>query len=122
MLIAQVRKAFEGLPRRRVHAKLTTHEKQASPKVLLKHKKSDQSHLVLGFRAFDVFDKRRYAIQVLSDVLGGGMSSRLFKRVREELGAAYYVRAEADLLLDHGVFGISAGVDRAKIEIVIKMQ
>ena len=49
---------------------------------------------MLGFRAFNIFDKRRYAIQVLADVLGGGMSSRLFKHVREELGAAYYVRAE----------------------------
>lgn len=119
-VVAQVRKAFERLPRRRVRAKLVTREQQKKPEIILKHKKSDQSHLVLGFRAFDVFDKRRYAIQVLADLLGGGMSSRLFKRVREELGAAYYVRAEADLLLDHGVFDISAGVDRAKIETVIK--
>jgi len=63
--------------------------------------KSEQSHAAFGFRAFSLFDPRRYALQVLADVLGGGMSSRLFKRVREELGAAYYIGAGADLLLDH---------------------
>ena len=47
------------------------------------------------------------------------MSSRLFKRVREELGAAYYVRADADLMLDHGLFAISAGVNHPKLEVVI---
>jgi predicted Zn-dependent peptidase len=74
----------------------------------------------MGFRAFGVHDKRRLALQVASEVLGGGMSSRLFRKVRDELGAAYYVRAEADLYSDHGLFMMSAGVDHAKIEKVIK--
>ena len=76
--------------------------------------------MAFGFRAFSLFDRRRYAVQVLADVLGGGMSSRLFKRVREELGAAYYVGADADLFLDHGVFGIAAGIDHGKTEIVVR--
>jgi predicted Zn-dependent peptidase len=74
----------------------------------------------MGFRAFGVHDERRLALQVASEILGGGMSSRLFKRVRDELGAAYYVRAEADLYSDHGLFTMSAGVDHKKIEAVIK--
>jgi len=102
-----------------VKGKVKTKEVQASPKILLKFKESEQSHLVLGFRAFNLFDKRRYAIEVLADVLGGGMSSRLFKRVREELGAAYYVRADADLSLDHGVFTVSSGASNEKIDLVI---
>ena len=48
------------------------------------------------------------------------MSSRLFQRVREEMGAAYYVRAGADLLSDHGYFAVSAGVDHKKLKDVIK--
>ena len=48
------------------------------------------------------------------------MSSRLFRRVRGELGAAYYVHASSELSLDHGYFSVSAGVDHKKLEIVIK--
>ena len=119
-VVAQIRASFGRLPRHRLAAKTKTREHQAKPNILLKFKESDQGHLVLGFRAFDVFDRRRYAIQLLADILGGGMSSRLFKKVREELGAAYYIDAEDDLMLDHGLFRIAAGVDHAKIEIVIR--
>ncbi len=119
-VIGQARDHFGGLASKRGGIKLRTKEKQKRPDCRIKFKKSDQSHLVLGTRAFDIFDKRRYALQVLSDVLGGGMSSRLFKRVREELGAAYYINASADLYLDHGYLAVSAGVDHQKIEKVVK--
>jgi len=59
-------------------------------------------------------------LDVLNDVLGGGMSSRLFQRVREELGAAYYIRSGADLMLEHGYFEVSSGVDHTKIDQVIR--
>ncbi|HEX4104054.1 MAG TPA: pitrilysin family protein [Candidatus Paceibacterota bacterium] len=118
-IIAQIKEAFGGLARRSAYAKPKTHERQARPAVKLKFKESDQGHLVLGFRAFDLFDERRYALQVLASVLGGGMSSRLWKRVREEMGAAYYVGADTDLSLDHGAFSVSAGVERSKMELVI---
>ncbi|MDP2598416.1 MAG: insulinase family protein, partial [Candidatus Liptonbacteria bacterium] len=62
-----------------------------------------------------------HALQVLADVLGGGMSSRLFKKVRGELGAAYYVNAGVDLYLDHGHLAISAGVDHQKMDKVLKV-
>jgi predicted Zn-dependent peptidase len=119
-VMTEIRRRFEHLPKRRASEKPKTIERQASPKTLIRFKDSKQSHLVVGFRAFDLFDKRRYAIQVLADVLGGSMSSRLFKRIREEMGAAYYVYADADLSLDHGVFSMSAGVDHTKIDAVIK--
>lgn len=95
-------------------------EEQDKPQVLLKHKKTDQTHLILGVRAFDIFDKRKYALDVLADILGGGMSSRLFQKIREEMGVAYYVRAEADLLTDHGFLAASAGIDNTKTDEVIK--
>jgi predicted Zn-dependent peptidase len=53
-------------------------------------------------------------------VLGGGMSSRLFQKLREEMGVGYYVRAYNDAYTDHGFFQISAGVDNKRIEEVIK--
>lgn len=99
--------------------KIKTEEFQSKPEIFVKHKKSDQTHLVLGVRTFDVFDKRKYALQVLSNILGGGMSSRLFQKIREELGAAYYVHSEADFFTDHGFLAVSAGVDNKRVDIVI---
>jgi len=119
-VVKQIKKAFGELAHRKATTKPKTKEHQARPQTLVKFKESGQSHLVLGFRAFDLFDKRRFAIEVLADLLGGGMSSRLFKKVREELGAAYYIGADADLSLDHGVFTVSAGVDHGKIDVVIE--
>ena len=116
----RVKKFFGHLRRQPKSPKPKTREHQTRPQALIKFKESNQTHLVLGTRAFTIFNKRRYALQVLSDILGGGMSSRLFRRIREELGAAYYVRASSDLFLDHGYFAVSAGVDHAKINIVIE--
>ena len=48
------------------------------------------------------------------------MSSRFFQRIREELGAAYYVRADADLYSDHGLLTMAAGIEHTKIETVLE--
>ena len=120
MTVAQIKKYFAALPRHVAPAKKKTVEKQSVPQIALHFKESDQAHLVLGFRAFDMLDERRYALRVLADLLGGGMSSRLFTRIREKMGAAYYIGAGTDLSLDHGLLAISAGVDRAKIEVVLR--
>ncbi len=118
-IFADVKKLFGHIPTDRKFPKARTIEKQSAPKVLLRHKDSDQTHIVLGFRAFDMFDRRRFALDVLGDILGGGMSSRLFQKVREELGAAYYVRAGADLFTDHGFFAVSAGLDNRRAREVL---
>ena len=94
-------------------------EKQEKPGELVFAKESDQTHLVLGFRAFDVFDERRFALELLADILGGSMGSRLFQKIREEMGAAYYVHAATDLYSDHGLIAMSAGVDHLKMRDVI---
>ncbi len=115
-----IKDIFSKLKRQPKVVKPKTREHQAKPSVFLKFKDSDQTHLVLGTRAFDIFDHRRYGLQVLGDILGGGMSSRLFHRIREEMGAGYYVRAGSDFFLDHGYFSVSVGADHRKVESVIK--
>lgn len=118
-ILAGIKTAFKNIPVTKKFSKKKTIEKQTSPKVLLHHKASDQTHIVMGFRSFDMFDSRRFALEVLGDILGGGMSSRLFQKVREELGAAYYVKAGADLFTDHGFFAVSAGLDNSRSKEVI---
>lgn len=119
-MIKKLDKIFGGLSRSNKTGKEKVIELQNKPKVNLETKQSDQTHLVLGFRAFDMFDNRKYILSVLCDILGGGMSSRLFQKVREGLGAAYYINCGSSLFTDHGIMAISAGVDNKKINIVIK--
>ena len=119
-LLSKIEKHFKNISTASKAGKVKIKEDQKKPAILLKFKESDQSHLVLGTRAFDAFDSRRYAAEILSDILGGGMSSRLFQRVREELGAAYYINASLDLFSDHGYFAVAAGIDHKKLEIVIR--
>ncbi len=118
-IFTNIKKAFADIPTAKKFSKVPTRDTQRAPKILLHHKASDQTHMVLGFRAFDMFDDRRYTLEVLCDILGGGMSSRLFQRVREEMGAAYYVRAGADFFTDHGFFAVSAGLDNTRAKEVI---
>ncbi|MEK7191913.1 MAG: pitrilysin family protein [Patescibacteria group bacterium] len=119
-LLAKIDKHFKNISSEEKHGKVKTKESQKKSEILVRHKESDQTHLVLGCRAFDAFDERRHALEVLADILGGGMSSRLFQRVREQMGAAYYVNAGTDLFSDHGYLAVSAGVDHTKINAVIK--
>jgi predicted Zn-dependent peptidase len=65
--------------------------KQNKPKIFVHHKKTEQAHFCLGYPTFGFFDKRKYALLVLTTILGGGMSSRLFLEVRERRGLCYYV-------------------------------
>ncbi len=99
--------------------KLPVHESQDKPGLLLVPKDSAQTHLVLGFRAYGRADERKYALQILSAILGGGMSSRLFQRVRDKMGAAYYIAASPDTYTDHGYLGIYCGVNHDKLKSVI---
>jgi predicted Zn-dependent peptidase len=119
-LIKQLEEAFANVPSNKKFGKVKTRESQKKPQLSIQYKKSDQTHLVIGCRSFAEDDERRFALRVMNDILGGGMSSRLFQRVREELGAAYYVRSGASLYTDHGYWAAGAGVDHKKLNLVIK--
>ncbi len=77
--------------------------------VLAERRDTTQSHVVLGTDTFPARDPRRYALAILTNVLGGGMSSRLFQRVREELGLAYAVYAFQQGYQSAGMTGVYVG-------------
>lgn len=79
-------------------------------------KASDQAHICLGVRSRPIDDPDRYVLMVLSTILGGGMSSRLFTEVRERRGLAYYVFATNHSYTDTGSLYAQAGVDIDRIE------
>lgn len=70
---------------------------------------TEQAHLLLGCRAFDRHDERRFVLGVLNAALGGGMSSRLFQEIREQRGLAYSVYSSLAAFADAGMFSIYAG-------------
>jgi predicted Zn-dependent peptidase len=79
-----------------------------------KSKKTEQTNLVIGFPGNPLGQKDRYIEAVLEVILGGGMSSRLFREVREKRGLAYSVHTSVNHSLDTGYFSAYAGVDPKK--------
>ena len=119
-VLKEVEKVFGYLPKKKKAKKEKTNEFQTKPEILVKFKDTDQTHFVLGVHTYDLFNKKNAILSVLSGVLGAGMSSRLFTKLREEMGVGYYVRAYNDAYTDHGFFQISAGVDNKRINEVIE--
>ena len=76
--------------------------------------------MVLGVRAFDMYDTDRYALQLLSTLLGGNASSRLFMEIREKLGLAYYAKAGAQHYTDTGYLAAMVGIPHGDLVRVTK--
>jgi predicted Zn-dependent peptidase len=77
-----------------------------TPSVSLKRKSLEQNHIVLAFPGISATDERRHAMQLLSDILGGGMSSRLFQEVREARGLCYSIYSYGSSYRDTGLFSV----------------
>ncbi len=119
-IVSTIENKFKNASTSKKYKKEKVKEDQKQPQILVKYKKTDQTHLVVGFRSYDLFHKENPVLSVLSGVLGGGMSSRLFQKLRSEMGVGYYVRAYNDASTDHGVFQASSGVDNKRVKEVIK--
>jgi predicted Zn-dependent peptidase len=72
-------------------------------------RESTQTHIVFGGTTVAHRDPRRYALALVDTIFGGGMSSRLFQRVREELGLAYAVHSFQSFHPDTGIAGVYVG-------------
>jgi len=119
-VINKVKKYFELINSQTVEDKLPVIEKQNNPQSLIYYKKTDQTHINLGVRAYNTFHPDKYALGLLGVILGGNMSSRLFISVRERQGLAYHISTGAETDTDTGFLCTHAGVDNQKIEKAIK--
>lgn len=90
-------------------------QKQTKPRVNVFYKKTDQANLILGVEGYDKHNPKKYPAEVLSAILGGGMSSRLFIQVRERRGLAYHVTTDVDSYQDTGYFLAYAGLKLEKV-------
>ncbi|MBI2635260.1 MAG: insulinase family protein [Parcubacteria group bacterium] len=118
-ILKKAKNLFKTISSRSGKEKLPTKEYQNKPQVKTFYKKTDQTHIAVGVRAYSIFDERRFALEVLATILGGGMSSRLFDLLRDKMGAAYYVRTSHDGATDTGNLTTWAGIDNQRIEAIL---
>jgi predicted Zn-dependent peptidase len=95
-------------------------ETQKTPAVKIKYKKTDQTQLVLGVRAYDLHSEKRFTLSLLAIILGGNMSSRLFMEVREKRGLAYYVRTNTEAFEECGYLATQAGVEHKNLALAVE--
>jgi len=117
----KIKKYFKNIKKSKEPQKIKVKEEQSEPQVLLHNKKTDQTHFCLGVRAYNLFDERKYALALLSVILGGNMSSRLFIKVRERNGLAYSIHTSTDNDTDTGYLVTQAGIDHKNLEKSIKL-
>ncbi len=112
--VALTEQSFGGMQR----TNFVNREKKISLKAdkLFKKKPIEQAHFAIGFPSVSREDISYPAVQVMNVILGGGMSSRLFKRVREELGLAYSVYSFSSNYAETGLLTVYAGVNPKKAE------
>lgn len=93
--------------------------KPAAP-IVIEHKADlEQAHMIVALPFVDARDERRYAADLLSNVIGGGTSSRLWQKVREERGLAYSVGASAGMFNDCGIFSVFAATSPEQVGEVV---
>ena len=114
-IIQGIEKRFLSIKKSKKNGKLQVRDSQKKPEVAVHFKKTDQTHFALAFRTFNMYDKRMPTLSVLDHILGGGMSSRLFKKMRDELGICYYIKTNTYDLTDHGFLEILAGVPQKRL-------
>jgi predicted Zn-dependent peptidase len=114
--IEKVKKFFSKIKIGKSRGKPKVIEKQERPEILFEKRETDQTHICLGVRGFNLFDERRYVQEILALILGGMMSSRLFERIRTKLGIAYYIETDAFSDPDTGYLVTRAGLSNEKLE------
>jgi predicted Zn-dependent peptidase len=94
---------------------------KTSARIILKNKKSlEQVQLCIGVPSDPIGHERRYASYILNTLLGGGMSSRLFQRIREDQGLVYAIFSELSPYRDTGCMSVYAGCSRENITKVVQ--
>lgn len=117
--VSKIREYFKKIKTGEAKGKPKVAENQIDSQALVLYKKISQANLALGVRGYNAFHIDKYVLDVMSVILGGMMSSRMFTEIREKLGAAYYVRTYNNSDTDTGYLATFAGVDNNKLPKVI---
>lgn len=119
-ILSLLEEKFSQLPKTLLLPNNLVSQKNTCPQTAISYKLIDQIHLILGFKTCTIFDEKNHTLNVLAGILGGGMSSRLSQKIREEMGAAYYVGATQNSYQDHGHFALYVGAEINQTDEVLK--
>lgn len=112
---------FSDLPEQLPAAEFLTRDRgQSAPETLIVEKDTDQAHVVLAWRSFDRSNHDRFTARLIKNILRGGMSSRLFVKLRDEMGSGYYVGANHAAYKSFGAFVISTGTRHERIPEIVE--
>jgi len=114
--LREIKKYFSKMEKGKKPGFVRVKENQKNPQLKVKFKKTDQTHFILGSRAYRQEHKDRFALNLLAVILGGNMSSRLFNEIREKRGLAYGVYTGIEAYRDCGYLATQTGVEHKNLE------
>lgn len=117
----KVEKYFKKLKKKPAKEKLKVIETQKESQILAHYKETDQTHLCLGVKGYNLSQPEKYAQEILTVILGANMSSRLFISIRERKGLCYSIRTSSEYSTDSGYLVTQAGIPHKNIGEVIKL-
>ncbi|MEI6085608.1 MAG: pitrilysin family protein [Verrucomicrobiota bacterium] len=120
-IVARVAKFFPTTGRGRSAKYEPARSNQRAARLKYLTKPVEQAHLAIGIRSCSRHDPRRFALKLMSVVLGENMSSRLFQTIREDHGLAYSIQSGTSFFADTGAFLISAGLDPKRVPKALKL-
>lgn len=113
---SKMEKIPKGTPNKEAHQKYLY-----VPTKVKQFKEIEQLHLIIGFDGVALNDKNNYAMSLLNTVLGGGMSSILFQKIREEQGIAYSIYSYNSSYVNNGIFNIYVGLNKSQLQNTINI-
>lgn len=118
-VVQEVHKNFSTISSCNKTKKTKIRNTQAALQMSIHTKETDQTHLIYGYRSLGFHHKDAVITKVMASILGGGMSSRLFEKLREDMGVGYYVHTNNVANSDTGVLQVSCGVDSLRVAEVL---
>ena len=115
-VIDRASKLLEKIPPRQAIRQVKAPDHRGTTRVISERRDVQQTQVALGLPGASHHDPRRYALQILTTVLGGNASSRLFQELRERRGLCYSVSAQPSSFKDAGMLNISLGLEQRNVE------
>lgn len=119
-VVAAAARWMGDMPRVEAGAWYPAVARNGAPRLALREKQTEQAHICLAYPSVSLHDPDRYAVDLLSTVLGEGMSSRLFLELREERALVYDVHSYPSEFRDTGSFTVYAGCDPSNARVTVE--
>jgi predicted Zn-dependent peptidase len=114
-IVRRATRALPGVPGGTTPRFQLAGNNQRGPRLRFVTRNVEQAHLAIGIRGYSRHDRRRFALRLLSVLLGENMSSRLFQTIRERYGLAYSIQTTTSFFADTGALLVSAGLDAKRL-------